>query len=150
MSLMVDRFERHFVKIDGCWVWEASKFKSGYGIFTINKKPFRAHRIAFTLYKMPSIPDGLHVLHKCDNPSCVNPDHLFLGTHQDNMTDMCNKGRHVTHPLKGESAINAKLTDAQVRSIKIDTRLQRIIASEYGVHQVLISRIKTGKAWAHI
>jgi hypothetical protein len=148
--LMIDRFNLHIDRSGDCWEWTASKFKSGYGIFTINKKPFRAHRIAFTLYKMPSIPDGLHVLHKCDNPSCVNPDHLFLGTHQDNMTDMCKKGRHVTNPLKGETAVNSKLTDDQVKSIKKDTRLQRIIAAEYGVHQVLISRIKTGKAWVHV
>ena len=147
--LMVDRFLNHVLKTDGCWIWKSSKFKSGYGIFTINKKPYRAHRIAFELFKMP-IPNGLHVLHKCDNPACVNPDHLFLGTHQDNMDDMCKKGRHVTNPLKGELAVNSKLTSDQVKSIKTDARLQRIIAAQYGVHQVLISRIKNGKAWAHI
>ena len=147
--LMIDRFNLHVDKSGDCWLWKSSKFKSGYGIFTINKKPFRAHRIAFELFKMP-IPPGLHVLHKCDTPACVNPEHLFLGTHQDNMTDMCKKGRHVTNPAKGSAVNGSKLTESQVAAIKKDTRLQREIAADYGVHQVLISRIKTGKAWRHV
>jgi len=79
---------------DNCWEWEASKNKGGYGQFAVNKKPKLAHRVAWEL-KHGSIPNGLCVLHKCDNPPCVNVNHLFLGTRQDNLKDMRNKGRWV-------------------------------------------------------
>ena len=78
---------------DGCWVWNGAKrTKFSYGVFSIKHQNHQAHRIAWELVN-GSIPDGLFVLHKCDNPPCVNPEHLFLGTHIDNMRDMVKKGR---------------------------------------------------------
>lgn len=78
---------------EDCWEWKAAHTKRGYGCFRFNERQDLSHRVSYILAH-GSIPDGLWVLHKCDNPKCVNPAHLFLGTHQDNMNDMKNKGRH--------------------------------------------------------
>lgn len=90
------RFWSKARKTDGCWVWLAGKDKDGYGNFSVGQRatarPVRAHRVAWELTH-GSIPDGLFVLHECDNPPCVRPDHLFLGTNQNNMDDMVAKGR---------------------------------------------------------
>lgn len=93
-SLKEKFLDKH--KSNGCWEWLGQKWESGYGYVrkTIDHKikHISAHRYFYTLYKGP-FPEELDVLHKCDNPSCVNPDHLFLGTHSDNMKDMYNKQR---------------------------------------------------------
>lgn len=78
--------------IDGCWVWTGAKTKFGYGWFYMNNLNFKAHRVSWTNW-IGFIPNHLQVLHKCDNPSCVRPDHLFLGSQKDNMADMVIKGR---------------------------------------------------------
>lgn len=75
-----------------CWEWSGAAYKGGYGRLSVYDKVRPAHRLAFTVFNGP-IPDGLHVLHSCDNPKCINPAHLFAGTHQDNMADKCAKGR---------------------------------------------------------
>jgi len=91
------------------------------------------------------IPTGMHVLHKCDVPACVNPDHLFLGTHADNMHDMAVKGRAAR--IYGRVTYGAlRLTDAQVRAIRADTRRHRVIAEEYGIAYKYVSHLKTGVA----
>lgn len=77
---------------NGCWIWKAVKNYRGYGHISFRNYPRRSHRVSYTVHK-GEIPKGMLVLHKCDNPSCINPDHLFLGTHQDNMNDMKKKGR---------------------------------------------------------
>jgi hypothetical protein len=81
------------IPIGGCWLWTGTKWNTGYGYFRKNRKIQVAHRYMYALYKGTFDPK-LHVLHTCDNPSCVNPEHLFLGTHTDNMKDMTSKGRH--------------------------------------------------------
>lgn len=88
------RFDASFQRAEGnvCWIWTGLLQKSGYGVIKRKQKAVRAHRAAYELYVGP-IPTGLHVLHRCDNPPCVNPQHLFLGTHVDNMRDMEKKGR---------------------------------------------------------
>jgi len=77
----------------GCWLWNAVLTGTGYGNFMVNRSVYTAHRASFLIHKGP-IPDGMQVCHKCDVRCCVNPDHLFLGTSQDNAIDKCNKGRH--------------------------------------------------------
>jgi len=101
------RFEAHIVKSDGCWIWNGPLFKSGYGRASSGKRKLRAHRASYELYVGP-ILDGMHVLHDCDNPPCVRPSHLFLGTHLDNMRDMEAKGRAkwIQENLKGKNYVN--------------------------------------------
>lgn len=135
-----------------CWPWVASIYRNGYGQFSSGhrypqlKTPL-AHRAAWILSNGP-IPDGLQVLHRCDNRICVNPSHLFLGTLADNMVDMVAKGRQA-HPIGSRNG-RTKLTEAQVLAIRADTRPSRTISAEYGVGQTLVSRIKSRRRWAHL
>jgi hypothetical protein len=86
------RFEANIRKTESCWLWTGMLTDGGYGVISDHQKKTRAHRASYALYVGP-IPEGMHVLHRCDNPPCVNPKHLFLGTHIDNMRDMESKGR---------------------------------------------------------
>ncbi len=98
MDKYKDRFLQSFQKENGCWNWEKAKNPNGYGIYTVRKEGWKrrrtvlAHRYAYEIFT-GVIPQGMCVLHKCDNPSCVNPDHFFLGTQVDNMRDRKEKGR---------------------------------------------------------
>ena len=134
---------------NGCWEWAAYRDPDGYGGFSLDGKGERAHRASWIL-EHGSIPDGLHVLHHCDNPRCVNPAHLFLGTQADNMRDKAEKGRAVNNPQPGESHPMSKLTEADIPAIRADKRSQRAIAAEYGVSRQQIGRIKNRKRWTHI
>lgn len=120
----IQLWERFWSKVlitaDGnqCWLWTSSNDgRRGYGHFNINGKPEKANRIAWQ-YPNYVIPDGLFVLHSCDNPRCCNPKHLFLGTHQDNMDDMLQKGRKVVTPIFGKRHGLHKLTMSQVKEIR--------------------------------
>lgn len=134
-----------------CWEWIAFKHPLGYGHFGLNGKVEKAHRVAYKLHHKTTIPEGLVVRHKCDNPPCCNPSHLELGTLSDNSRDMKQRGRS----LFGERSNTAKLTDQQIQEIrdrmKTYTRgLQSQLAIEYGVSQSAISRVINGKNWSHL
>ncbi len=129
----------------GCLIWTGCTDGFGYGKIKVNGKMQPAHRFSYEQVN-DYIPDGFFVLHKCDNPSCVNVDHLFLGTHQDNMDDMVAKDRQVT----GEDHGNAKLTETDVIAIRADTRLLREIAVDYGVSKTGIGEIKRRITWKQI
>lgn len=132
-----------------CLEWQGASSR-GYGQFWVSGKYERSHRVAWAM-KNGTIPDGLNVLHRCDNPPCVRVDHLFLGTQEENNADRDAKGRQVAR--HGEKHGNAKLTEADVRRIfrlrSIGWK-QRRIASAVGVSQLQISHILTGKQWAHL
>ena len=132
----------------GCWLWMGNCIRSGYGRFgnrTRNKaQNILAHRLAWE-FARGTIPTGMLVLHKCDVPLCVNPDHLFLGTGQDNMTDKCRKGRH-----RNGGARTARLTEHDVRAIRADDRTHQEIADVFGVSQTHITNIKNGKRRTHV
>lgn len=129
----------------GCWFWMgAIHKKSGYGAFSIRNANYLAHRLAFTLFKGP-IPEGMQVLHHCDIRCCVNPAHLFLGTHQDNMDDMVNKCRKAIG-----SRVHNKLNDDSVREIRSSTERQQALASKHGVTQAMVSCVKLRKSWKHL
>lgn len=131
----------------GCIEWSGFKNHDGCGRISVGKRMEMAHRVSWES-KNGTIPDGIQVLHKCDNRCCINPDHLFLGTQLDNMVDMNLKGRQVTQ--RGESSWHAKLTESDVRKIRNDPRTTKQIAAVYGVGFASISKIKTRKTWNHI
>jgi hypothetical protein len=128
-------------KTDGCWLWTGRKIE-GYGVLP-EKKTTRAHRKVFELVHGP-IPSGLLVCHKCDIRSCVNPDHLFLGTHTDNAHDRVKKGR------SGITRHNARLSDDQVRAIRLDTRRLKVIAAEYKVGETTVSNVIHRRCYQHV
>lgn len=139
-----------------CWPWIAARRgKSGYGVIGSNAGgTFQAHRIAWTLARGP-IPDGLCVLHRCDNRPCCNPGHLFLGTYADNNADMARKGRHAArvHPgwgLRGERHNMARLTEAAVREIRSGGRPTSEYAARFGVSQACIREARRGLTWASV
>lgn len=126
----------------GCRNWIGWRNIHGYGYMNINGLTKRAHRVAYEEY-VGQIPAGLSVLHRCDNPRCINPDHLFLGNHQDNMADMVAKRRNATGARHGQS----KVTFEQVAAIRKEVGSQATIAKKYGLSQSQISRIKSGWSW---
>lgn len=131
----------------GCWLWEGAVNPDGYGYLRIARKLTGAHRASWADRNGP-IPSGMHVLHRCDVRSCVNPDHLFLGTHADNMADRAAKGRTF---FKGKPSKNpqAKLTWEMVDRIRatIGVVSKRKMAKEMGVSAVTIFLVRTNRAW---
>jgi len=132
-----------------CWFWPRSKDKKGYGRMWNGKRVAFAHHFLWEISHNIILPLGQNVLHSCDNPSCVNPDHLFLGTHADNMADKARKGRSnlgEKHPL-------AKLTEVEVREIRELARngvSQTEIAVQFEVLPNAISRIVNRIRWKHV
>lgn len=146
--------------IECCWVWVGALDKDGYGVFGVSTlvKSARAHRVAWEF--LHGDPGDLCVLHECDNPSCCNPEHLFLGTQADNMRDKMGKGRHRSglkeHPeraAKGEGHGNAKLTEEQVREIRERYVPRKVtlhqLAKEFGVSFTTVHRALR-EGWRHI
>ena len=138
-----ERFEKFVMPVpwSGCHEWMGQINR--YGKFRY-KGGQLAHRFSWELNYGP-IPEGLHVLHRCDNPSCVRPDHLFLGTHNDNMKDKVLKGR--ASRFVGEAHPGAKLTWEAVEYIRSDQRVARILAEEMGVSKTTIRDIRRGEIW---
>lgn len=138
----------------GCWLWLGALSPSGYGHATQHNKPVRAHRLAYKTYHGP-IPDGLFVMHKCDNPPCVNPAHLKAGTHSDNMVDSSNKGRRyfqrhpersnlVGHSMRGLSHPSCKLTQAALDDIATSGLTNVALGEKHGVSAAVISKVRNG------
>ena len=139
----MDRFWSKVERGPGCWEWKAVKSASGYGVFRHASKNVRAHRFSYELC-FGTIPSGLLVCHKCDNRSCVNPLHLFLGTKADNSQDMVRKGRGAT----GERHGSAKLAWPQVVEIRNSSDSSAALARKYGVSDSHICKVRSGKKWA--
>lgn len=123
----------------GCWNWTGSVSGSGYGKFERGGKQVLAHRVAWETVNGP-ITGGAVIRHKCDNPRCVNPDHLLSGTVKQNAEDMKARGRSVAG--RGQ-----KLSTAAVQAIRVDCRLHREIAADHGVSRVVITKIKNNQIW---
>ena len=132
---------------DGCWEWQANISPLGYGRFHIDGKYHLAHRWMYKEWYGVD-PGDLDVLHSCDNPRCCNPTHLSLGTHQENMRQMMERGRGVQH--KGEACGRSKLTEKEVLEIRTSSLPQLVLAAKYGVAQSAVSNIKRRKTWTHI
>ncbi len=140
-----------------CWEWTGhQKSKLPYGCLTLNRKSLRAHRVAFATVTGVDVTGKL-VAHRCDNPKCCNPMHLFLTDDEGNNRDRDAKNRWKPqigppkrNPCRGETNCNAKLTAAQVLEIKNAPEPSRQMAHEFGIHFETLRRIKAGKAWTHI
>ena len=142
------------IRIDAtteCHIWTGSIDTYGYGRMKIDGLFRGAHRIAWCMAKGEEIPHGKQVLHRCDNPPCVNPEHLFLGTPADNMRDKTVKGRNISY--RGEASGMAKLTNEQALEIKngprdIDSKKQ--FAKRFGVALHTVENVQTGRRWRHL
>lgn len=151
--ITIEQFEKYYMPVteSGCWIWIKYCMPYGHGQLRIGGKTYLAHRVSYELFRGP-IPEGLCVCHKCDVPQCVNPDHLFLGTQQENIMDRVKKGRPGN---KGKLGINqgigngsAKLTEKIVKEIFLDKKHQQSeLAYKFNISQPTVSDIKTGRCW---
>lgn len=154
---LAERFWEKVQKGEGCWLWTGCLDRRGYGQIARGGKHgghMKAHRAAFTLTNGP-IPGGGHILHRCDNPACVRPDHLFLGTHADNMQDMWAKGRGRCDAAgrRGSMNGNHRLTETQASEIQRRHRRgepSRKLGAEFGVSKTLVLMISKGTDWQHL
>lgn len=154
-----ERFWRHVRRTEYCWEWMGLKNRNGYGrTWTSGKasKEIPAHRVSWIVH-FGDLSDDLFVCHHCDNPGCVNPEHLFLGTPADNMADKVKKGRQARigpkHPAKGEQNAMAKLNNEDVRyalNLRNSGMSQEKIGRTIGVSQTTIHRIFSGQSWKHV
>lgn len=129
----------------GCTLWTGDVNANGYGRISFKKRAYLAHRFVWEHVNGP-IPPNVLVCHKCDTPLCVNPDHLFLGTQQDNLADMVSKGRHIRgsrHPL-------SKLNPDAVRAIRASSDPHPVAAETFGVSRALIRKVRNRSAWSHV
>lgn len=141
-----DDFWGKVTKTSSCWIWNAASDRLGYGRFNVNGVLHLAHRVSWKLANGPA-PDDLCILHRCDNPRCVNPSHLFLGTRTDNSRDRSIKNRQV----RGEDANQAKLRNNDVLFIRSNRSIPyKQLSLMFGVSTSTISRIATGKTWKHL
>lgn len=149
-----ERFESKYIPEpnSGCWLWEGAVNLDGYGRFRFRGKLIGAPRFSLMLYKEQE-NKNLCVLHSCDNPCCVNPEHLCFGTHKQNMEDRSKKGRLKVPNCKGENHYASKLTDQEVREIKQSLNEGKSCSElgvKYNIMPGVISNIKRGKTWKHI
>lgn len=155
---MSHAFDKEFIlsriEIDpqsGCWNWTRRTSNLGYAVINPRSGFHHAHRLAYHLWIGP--PGKLEACHRCDNPKCVNPDHLFLGTHRDNMLDAARKGhmgKHPPTPRFGEQHPRSKLKEADVRIIRASTDTGRKLAAAFGVSNSTIYDILARKYWKHV
>lgn len=149
MKTAKERFWEKVHKTKDCWLWIASLETSGYGYFKLNGKSCRAHRVVWEWTYGP-IPDGMCVCHRCDNPICVRPSHLFVGTVADNIRDAVAKGRQA----KGERSGRSKLTTHEVLEIRREygrgDGTHRSLAKKYGISKTHVGALARCESWRHI
>ncbi|GAB6170593.1 HNH endonuclease [Paradesulfitobacterium aromaticivorans] len=144
-----ERFMSNVQKTDSCWIWTGHKANGGYGIFHANHKSYIAHRFYYALHHGP-IPEHIKACHKCDNPACVNPDHIFLGTQSENLRDAVMKGRR---NMLGEDNPFSKLTEDNVLSLRrlyANGITKAELARRFQLSKTHVGRIISREVWAHI
>ena len=138
---------------DECWQWTGYIQKNGYGRISLGSKSQGydgSHRVSWKLFNKTDVPDGMFVMHKCDNPSCVNPHHLSIGTPKENTQDMIAKGRKRVVSPKGEGNGKSLLNEEKVRLIRSSTLSHAGIARELGVSPNCVRGVRIGRTWTHI
>lgn len=148
----VEFFSALRVTDSGCHEWTRAKNSRGYGYLRFDGRDVRAHRLAFE-FAFGNFAErlGLFVLHKCDNPACCNPEHLFAGTHVENMRDMRSKGRSLNQ--SGSRNHYARLTEdavKRIREMRSSGSPVALIAGHFNVHQTTVSKVITRATWRHI
>lgn len=155
---MVSRtFEGYLKKVwfepnTGCWLWPGAMRADGYGTLNVKGKNLKAHRLSYEYFKGP-IAHGQNILHACDMPLCVNPDHLRAGSQSDNLDDSYRRSRRARIATNGGRNFKlrfAKLSPDQVSLIKRDKRPAPAVAHDFGVSRTAISNIRTGRTWMDI
>ncbi len=150
-TALADRLMFHAEKTTTCWWWRGSKTEGGYGRLIVDGTIKLAHRISYEVFN-GEIAKGLHVLHKCDNPSCINPIHLFTGTHADNMADRARKGRNAVQAT-GKGSKKSSLKESDITAIvhlSNNGVSQEKLSKLYMVTRPTISAILNGKTWCHV
>jgi hypothetical protein len=139
--------------VSGCWEWQHSMSKWGYGMVRRNGRNMHSHRASYIAFNGP-IPSGMVICHKCDNRKCVNPDHLFVGTQKENLADARMKGRMFDPPQRrGEQNNKSKLSEADVAKIRSMVSCgigKTAIGRMFGIHRETVRRAAEGRTWAHI
>jgi len=148
-ATLLERWAANVEKSSGCWKWTGYRDQNGYGRINIGNMPVLAHRVAWQLL-CHEITSEQHVLHRCDNPSCVRPEHLFLGDHAMNMADKMAKKRHRFGVSRGVAHGCAKLNEEQVREIRASNGPSRIVAQQYGVSGRQVRDIRARRVWRHL
>jgi len=155
--MLPERYWSKVKKTDGCWEWQGARHQHGYGLYFMNRErgQQRAHRVSYEDALGP-IPKGAYVCHRCDNPACVRPEHLWLGSQAENLADMRAKGRHFS-PFKGQLQVGslnryAKLTEDDVRAIRLmaPQYTRKDIAAKYGLTVSNVQYVLTRKTWKHV
>jgi hypothetical protein len=154
-ELNSEDLKRFWSKVDrldeeDCWEWLGKRNVKGYGLISLKGNWYLANRVMY-LIDSGLDPFEKDVLHSCDNPCCINPYHLFLGTHQDNMQDMIQKGRNSKMPsILGVLNGKSKLTEEDVLAIRSSNLFQKDLAFKYGISQSQVSCIKRNANWKHV
>jgi hypothetical protein len=147
----IDRFINKINKGNECWEWNGGKSKFGYGrffiLFGLTEKTYYSHRIAYELYTNQLVPEGLCVCHKCDNPSCVNPKHLFIGTTQDNTKDKINKGRQIRGEKIGASSLSYSIINKIRKLYMTGKYTQKQLAIKFFTTQGNVGKIIRNELW---
>jgi hypothetical protein len=137
-------FEKNVIIQEGCWGWKGEVSSSGYGRISYSSKRMQLHRVSWMIY-YSEIPDGMWVLHKCDNPICSNPEHLFLGTHNDNVQDMISKGRRIIPKKKYLGFYDLSNDDIlEIKKLLANKSLKKDIANKFGIGPWTVTRIEEG------
>ena len=147
------KFDSHIFKhkhdFSDCWMWEGGKFTSGYGCYYMNGKAYRAHRLAWMRVNGKEVPEGMCICHRCENPACVNPDHLFIATKLENIVDRDNKGRQ----SRGELHPSHIFTEDDIRAmrlLRVSGFSQKYIVDLFKSSHSTIGSILQGRKWKHV
>jgi len=133
----------------GCWLWKGYKNDKGYGIIKIGEKNNRVHRVSAMLFLDFDISSNLEVCHRCDNPVCWNPSHLFIAEHSDNMKDMAEKGRSMMGEKQRQSILREEIIPI-IRKLRSVNMSHTLIGYIFGVDQNTIQSVVSGRTWKHI